>query len=288
MKRLYRLLALLLLACLLCACGTKNTVSLLDPLSTEGTSRRLAVHLSVYDGATHKSARLLEQSEGAKLLEKLRAVPARLADRDEYPELSLPLYGITGEKPDGTVFRLAFTRDYCITEDGLYYRFWFDFADALDDLGLSFSEQEIAEFPCAPILFVADHHVTGAAWRAELMTPAPVQTVTPPAGISASPGQWNGSTLTVSFRNDSGAVWGYGSDFTVEVCLDGIWYSLPYAMHDRPIERWLVSYTIGDSKSAEQSYDVSAFYGVPACRGGLPAGQYRIVTNGTAVEFEVK
>lgn len=287
MRQIFRLLSLLLLICLLVSCGQKNTVSLLDPLAADDAAQRLAVRLSVYDGTSCRSARLLEHSEGAGLLERLRAEPARLAAPDEVPALSLPIYGITGEKPDGSIFRLAFTRDYCITEDGLYYRFWFDFDDALAGLSLNWSESDAADFPCAPILFVEDHPVSGAAWRAELMQAAPVQTVTPPAGISAALGQWNGSTLTVAFRNDSGAVWGYGNDFTIEVCLDGGWYSLPYAMHDRPIERWLVSYTIADSKSAEQSYAVSTLYGTPACRGGLPAGHYRIVTNGTAVEFEV-
>lgn len=288
MKRLRLLLFLLALAAVLSGCGApKNTVSPLDPLSTGDAAQRLAVTLSVYDGETVQSTRLLDSSGGGALLERLRAVPAQLETADDAPTITFPIYGLTGEKPDGTIFRLAFIDDYCITEDGLFYRFWFDFADALAGGGWTWSTGSIAEFPCAPILFVENNGITEPTWRAALMHPAPEQTITPPVGITAEAAHWNGAALTVTFRNDSGSTWSYGSEYRAEVCLDGVWYTLPYAMNDYPFGWWLVSYSLADGKTVEETYAISNLYGVPARHGYLPAGLYRIVTNGLTVEFEV-
>ncbi len=288
MKRSSLCLCLLALVILLCACGApKNTVSLLDPLAVSDAAQRLNVTLSVYDGERVKSTRLLDRSEGGELLDRLRAVPAQPELTAPVP-ITLPVYGITGEKPDGTTFRLAFIEDYCITEDGLFYRFWFDFADALGKGSWTWSDGSFAEFPCASLLFVEDNGITAPTWRTELLPAAPEQTITPPAGITASLVDWSGVDLTVSFRNDSGAIWTYGDEYRIEFAADGVWYTLPYAMTDYPLSWWLISYSLADSQTAEETYNVNGRYGVPACHGYLPVGRYRIITNGLAVEFEAK
>lgn len=289
MKRPALFLALLCAAALLWSCGTpKNTISPLDPLATADAAQRMPITISVYDGETVRSMKpfALLNNGGSALIEQLRAVPAQL-ETEIVPAITFPIYGITGEKPDGTVFRLAFIDDYCITEDGLFYRFWFDFEEALTRRSWDWSSGSIVEFPCAPILFVENNGITEPSWRADLMLPAPAQEISPPSGITAEFVQWDGGSLTIAFRNDSGATWSYGSEYRVEVCMDGIWYTLPYHMNDFPIGWWLVSYSLGDGKTAEQSYNVSSLYGVPARYNHLPAGLYRIITNGLAVEFEV-
>ena len=288
MKRTALILCLLALAILLYACGTpKNTVSLLDPLAANDAGQRLSITLSVYDGETVKSTRLLDRTEGNRLLEQLRAVPAQPELTDIVP-IALPIYGLTGEKPDGSAFRLAFINDYCITEDGLFYRFWFDFDDALSDGSWSWSDGSFAEFPCAPLLFIEDNGITAPAWRTDLLPTAPAQTITPPAGISATLADRSGLELMLQFRNDSGAMWIYGDEYRIEYAADSIWYTLPCAMTDYPLEGWLISHSLADSQTAEATYRIGSRYGVPACHSGLPAGQYRIVTNGFAVEFAVK
>ncbi len=275
-----RTLASLLLLCLLVpltSCRAEGGNTLFDTVSTEGSP--LSFH--IYD-ETYRDNRIYNEAL-SRLLEEMRGVPVTL-DRDWTPsDVTLPIYGFSATKTNGKQFAIAFSGGRAITQDGIAYFFDYDFSrlesrfDWAEEWTEGISDAGPVSLPCAPILLIENN-----TWRHDLMKPAGEQMPVPPDGISAEPAAWNGADLTVTLRNASTQPWEYGDSFRAEVCIAGVWYPIPRRMTEYPVGFHLVAYGLLPDMEVEKTYNVYNLYGF------TPAGRYRIVTNGLAVEYEVE
>ncbi len=273
----------LLLALFLAACGAASADApadaaparngegntLFNAVRTEGT-----MDFFLYDGETTRSNYVW--GEGAlSLLRALKAVSA-IPDPDWSPaDVTLPIYGITAQTTDYRLFQAAVSNGRLITQDGSAY--FFDFDPSIENAiawNGEWRSYATAIFPCARHLLLDE-----GRWKTELMLPSPERKA--PDGITAELTAWDGTTAAVTFRNDSGKDFTFGTPFSVEYLKNGVGYPIPEAIDEYAHAFTDIGYLLQDGKTWQEKYAVEAYY------GKLPAGRYRLIAAGLAVEFTV-
>jgi hypothetical protein len=150
------------------------------------------------------------------------------------------------------------------------YRFDFDFA-ALETQ-YTWSDRDavlpFTHFPCARFLTL-----DGSGWHSRLLSPA--AELDPPAGVTMTLDSWDQDTVTATLAADSRTDWLYGERFTLQVCLDGVWYELPTMPGHGMFHLVALHLPAGEQKT--QTFHLALY-------GALPAGRYRIAFNELSVE----
>ena len=286
MKRLITLLPLIISICLLCACGTStqgmpqadggaSTETPADNGLLDGASPETSA-LSIYewDGSTLTRHTLYETAYVTEILKELRSEPVFPVPDDWTPEkLSTPVYGLEIGKTDGFTLEAAWSNGVWIAGDGTKYSFDYPFQELFaryqwdEDI-----QNSIATIPCARHL--AEYE---GKWYPGFMAKAAQPE--PPAGISMALTEQTDKALTVTFLNQSGAEWDYGTYYSLDVEIDGVYYSVPttsggnWGFED-------IGIILPDGESQTRQYDLTSY-------GTLPDGDYRIVASGISAEFTI-
>lgn len=229
-----------------------------------------ALEFFVYDGENTKLWYLFNNSQEKEILKAISAVPAEKAE-DWSPELfTAPAYGFEICDTDGWALEAVWSNGYWITQDGEAYRFDYDFGTFLDKY--DWSDESAAMLPCAHIICR-----NGDKWYADRLSPPYIDEVAPDY-ISAELVEQTENNITVKYTNSGSEEWMYGLHFSVDVRLDGEWYSVPtitghWAFSD-------IGLILMPEQPREEVYDLSMY-------GELPPGEYRVSANGCTVEFVV-
>ena len=157
--------------------------------------------------------------------------------------------------------------------DGSSYRFDYDFEDMLQAYPWSEADtfQNLTVMPCASYMAK-----TEAGWNRNFLTEAEETAV--PEGITMEIAEQTAEEIVARFCNRSGAEWGYGHAFSLQVLLEDTWYSVPAEQEMCFTEELMV---LQDGGEQTETYRLTPY-------GDLPAGIYRIVsTEDLWVEFEI-
>lgn len=251
--------------------GEAVTGNTLMANASPGTS---ALEFFVYDGENTKLRYLFNNSQENEILRAISAVPAEKAE-DWSPELfTAPAYGFEIGDTGGWALEAVWSNGYWITQDGEVYRFDYDFGTFSDKY--DWSDERVskaaAALPCAHIICR-----DGDKWYADRLSPPYVDEEAPDYISAELVGQTE-DKITVKYTNSGSADWMYGLHFSVDVCLDGEWYSVPtitghWAFND-------IGLILKPEQPREEVYDLSMY-------GELPPGEYRVAANGCTVEFTV-
>ena len=232
-----------------------------------------ALAFYVYDGETVTQRYLFEAEETERLLGVLSAVSLSEAADWSPADLTLPVYGIEIGGKDGSTVQGAWSNGTWIAQDGTAYGFDFDLSAF--ETGYSWAEPTTWEtttiLPCARFLAQA---VDG--WQTEWMTPS--ARLVAPEGITAALLEQVDGALTIEFANHSGAEWTYGEAYSLQVLLDGVWYCVPELPGNWAFNS--IAYVLEDGGTAERTYSLAPY-------GELPAGNYRLETEGLTVKFTI-
>ena len=232
-----------------------------------------ALAFYVYDGETVEQRYLFETEETRQLLGVLSAVTLTEAADWTPADLTLPVYGIEIGGKDGWTVQGAWSNGHWIAQDGTAYRFDYDFSM----LPQKYSWADVTEWntttilPCARFLAQA---VDG--WHTEWMTPS--ATLVAPEGITAELAESKKDAVTIRLTNHSETEWMYGDGFSLQVLLDGVWYNVPELPGNWAFNA--IGYSLPAGETTERTYRLD-FY------GGLPAGTYRLETEGLTAEFNI-
>lgn len=262
------LLGLLLLSG--CAAAGVETVDLMPTASPETSA--LAIY--IYDGETITRQFLFETEQvRTKALRDFRAAKAVPVEVD-VTTLQPPYYGLeVGSTEIGSQHGL-WADGFFIMDDGTSYEMDYDFETLLADYPWTDSDtfRSLTIMPCA------DHMAkTEAGWNRNFLTPAAEPEW--PDQIDVTLMEQTEKTLTLQLANHSGSEWGYGYAFHVDVLLEDRWYTIPAEEEMAFIEILLM---LPDQVSQKETYDLTPY-------GHLPAGDYRLVTEGGPwVEFEIE
>ena len=108
------------------------------------------------------------------------------------------------------------------------------------------------------------------------MTAASVRPVQEPQNISIRLTGWHKDRAEIVIRNHSGKEWIYGRGYSLEVLIDGVWYSVPGNEFSVAAD--------GTGLPAGTEHRIV----IPLERfGDLPAGTYRLRFNGLSVEHTI-
>ena len=98
------------------------------------------------------------------------------------------------------------------------------------------------------------------------------------AGVTARLTGQTSELITAEFLNERITEWYYGYDYSVQVLLNDVWYTIPPERLVPIIEVLRILPAGGSSKEA---FSLEPY-------GNLPAGLYRVFCNGLTVEFSIE
>ena len=251
--------------------GEAVTGNTLMANASPGTS---ALSFFVYDGENSKLWYLFNNSQENEILRAISAVPAEKAENWSPELFTAPAYGFEISDTDGWALEAVWSNGYWITQDGEVYRFDYDFGTFSDKYDWSdervFSAADM--LPCAHIICR-----DGDKWYADRLSPVYIDEEVPDYISAELVGQTE-DKITVKYTNSGSEEWMYGMFFSVDVLLDGEWYSVPTITGHWAFPA--IGIVLEPEQPREEVYDLSMY-------GELPPGQYRVVANGCTVEFTV-
>lgn len=269
-----KLLSVLFLLLLLAGCGSMTggkteTVDLMPGASPSNS----ALSLYVYDGNTITRQHLFEtEAVRADALEPFQKAKARSAEVD-LTTLKPPFYGLEMGGADGWPVYGLWSDGYFIMGDGSVYEFDYDFETMQRQVPFSESEefQTLTVLPCASHVAKSE-----SGWNTAFLTRAEASEA--PAGVTARLTGQTSETITAVFRNERHVEWYYGYAYSVQVLLDGVWYTIPA---ERPVPFIEVLRILPVGGSSEEVFSLEPY-------GDLITGSYRVFCNSLTVEFEVE
>lgn len=270
MKFLKFTVAMFAAGILLTSCGTSEPNHLFETASPETSM----MSIYVYDGTSTTCYRISDNPAEEEMLAKLAntsAVPAEVTTKD----VELPVYGFEIGTTDGWGLNMAWSNGYLYNRDGAVYEFDFDFGGLLEDYSFEKADEwdSVLVLPCARYLAEdAD------GWNAELMSPVMKETAVQ-EGITLEI-DYDGEKIDAVFWNYGTEDWSFGTSYSVQVNLDGIWYYVP----TDPVTNWAfnsIGYVLEAGGDWEETYSLNMY-------GDLPAGLYRFVAYGLTAEFTIE
>lgn len=234
-----------------------------------------ALLFSVYDGETVKNLWLFSFSQEKEILNVISAVPAEKA-MNWSPELfTAPAYGFHIGDTYGGALEAVWSNGYWITQDGEAYSFDFDFGAFSDKY--DWSDESVssaaAALPCAYIICR-----NGDKWYADRLSPPYTDEEEAPDYISAELVEQTEGTVTIKYTNNGSEDWLYGLHFSLDVLLNGEWYSVPTITGNWAFDD--IGLILNPEQQQERAYSLWMY-------GELPPRQYRIAANGCIVEFTI-
>lgn len=262
-----------LLLCCLCVC-------LLTLFSSCGKSNGLLaevipekdkmVTLMEYQKDDSVSYTMSDSEAVDKFLEQIDRLSAEPAKEWTNELVTLPIYCVAVlQKPEGDALGAHITygywsNGYWIASDGQAYQMKLP----TESLKADYEWEEEKPFSTIRTLAAVKPLVVDEqGWKKEFLTEAQSAATIPGLVTSATK---EGDTLTVSIDNQGkSAYMGDKYDYVVEVCLDEVWYDLPFAVWGR--------YSRGDVPWFDPGVKSTLTYSLDIY-GSLPAGTYRLVT----------
>lgn len=262
-----KIFGVLLSALFLTACGGEPN-TLFDTASPETS----LMAFYVYDGAEMICYYLSDDTAEWEIINEMKTTSAKPVEVTTN-DVMFPAYGFEIGSTDGWGLNMAWSNGYLYNRDGEVYEFDFDFGKLLDEYAFEEKDEwdSVLVLPCVRYL-VQDEN----GWNAELMNPSAEPEA--PDGITVEI-DYTGETIEATFRNDGTEPWGFGTYWSLQVNLDGVWYEVPAS----PVSNWGfpdIGYELAAGGTWDETYHTEMY-------GDLPAGQYRFYAFGVTDEFTI-
>ena len=220
------------------------------------------LYFSWFDGKEGLSGAFY--AERYEIVEELKKVKATLAPDFTPDKMTYPVYALDPTEKNGGSLPFLWTNGYIITGDGTAYHFKYDFSK-LQKKGFSYGyTREILSVSELPNGFRLVQ--SNGIWEKTCLTKAQDEAST--EGILLQVTARNDEKLSLKLENATSKTWTYGEPYTLQVLLDGDWYSVPIMTSDL-YDFTLVAYILEPGQSKDLSCSLTPY-------GKLPAGQYRI------------
>ena len=268
MKKMLSFLLCIVSLLSLFGCGNAGGNDLWDEASP-GTS---AMHFYRFDEAGGYGSITFDQTDEGRILSRLSAVDATPVSDWTAEKVTLPVYGIKIGTKDGMGILAAWSNGYLILRDGSVYEYDFDFSVLESDYAWEYSRAPVSlsAMPCGRLLSEGTD-----GWIADRLFPA--EELTPPEGITMAFKELTAEKITVKLTNTNETDWMFGESFSLHVLLDDTWYRVP-ELDDKNYMFNSIGIILPAGESTEKNYSLGSY-------GALPEGTYRLVVEGTSVEF---
>lgn len=266
--KLRNFIAIPVIAAMLCGCAASaEKVDLLPNANVEMSA--LALY-SCVDGKVQREF-LFDQRQEQEILDKLKNISVQdiPADSERLSALSGDIYALEIGTGEGDVS--GFWQDgVWITDDGTAYSVDVDFSAILNDY--DWGEENSGSMAWIPNIYYQAKR--GGKWNTAYLEKSGADSENT---LDFKIQRVENSMIYTKITNNSAEEAGFGLSFSLDVKLDGEWYSIP---SEQVMEFNDIAMLLSAGESTEQSYDFTGY-------GTLPAGDYRIVTDFGAAEFTV-
>ena len=267
--KLRNIVILPLMAAILSGCtGSVKKVDLLPDANAESSA--LALY-SCIDGEVQRQF-LFDRSQEQKIIDRLKSFPVQdiPADSDRLNNLSGDIYALEIGTGEGEVSGF-WQGGVWITDDGTAYETDIDFKSFLNNYG--WSDKDSGALTWIPnIHYQAKRR---GQWNTAYLEKSKVNSDNILDFVIQ---RVENNVIYTKITNNSAEETAFGVGFSLDVKLDGEWYSIP-AEQDMVFNS--IAMILPAGESAEESYDFSGY-------GTLPAGEYRIVTDFGTAEFSAE
>lgn len=269
-KRIVTLICIFVLVFNLCGCTKTGGNTLMQYAAPESS----ALMLYTYDGEEGNHYTIYDAATEKEIIADLAKVNVKQVDDWNHDKLTYPIYGLWIGTAGGMSLEVAWSNGYWITMDGAVYTFDYDFEKLLDDYTWEDKRSftSTTALPCARELLLSEE-----GWVTEMLTPA--EEADAPENVSMVLTEQEGKLLTVELTNHGTEEWCYGTYFSVQALVDGVWYRVPTTP-----ENWGfndIAMILPPGETREESYNLTMY-------GQLPAGTYRLLVEGMTAEFEIE
>lgn len=238
----------------------------------------------VFDGSGGWYDWISDMDTERDILAELAGVNARPVEDFSSDKVTFPMYAVTIGSKDGRGLHMLWTNGYLITRRGEVYKFDYDFGQTMDSLDwgnewtrppYAGSRNGISHVSGMPnVRYLA---LENGVWNSSFLRPA--DSPKPPANVTMELVEWTDEHVSVTISSSRSDEWVYGRGFSLEVLLDGTWYTVPQT----PDENWGFTsegLLLQPGKENKENYSLAMF-------GELPPGHYRLVMCGLYVEQDV-
>ena len=239
------------------------------------------VYISYFEDGRVISAYVGRNRDIAEILNIISANPAERAEDWSGRMVTSPIFGISATDVPGWAAEGVWSNGYWITQTGEAYRLDLDM-DLLKKIIVQCTEKSVSEDvvpiawqPCGTYLCRDEN-----GWIAEYMVPAYdfYYSAEFTENVTARIAEKTENSVTLEYTNNGEKEWMYGKHYNLDVQLDGEWYDVP----EQP-GNWGftdIGYILPAGETRLETYDFLMY-------GDLPAGRYRITSNGFAIEFDI-
>lgn len=239
-----------------------------------------SVTVSYFEDGREMSAYIDKSSMISEFLSVISANPAERVWDWSGEKVESPILGISATDASGWAFEGVWSNGYWINQYGEAYRLDLDMVQ-MKKLIVQYDTKSVSEDvpiawqPCGTFLC----RDKNGGWIAEHLSLPMLLPQEAPENVTAEIVANTGSSVTVQYTNNGEKEWMYGEGYSLEVQLDGEWYTVP----EKP-GNWgftSVGIILPAGETRRETYNFYMY-------DDLPAGRYRAVTNGFALEFEPK
>lgn len=264
-KKLIIVLVCIAVLCVILFCACKQGNDLFNAASPTTS----ALHFTCSGDGSGFSAWLYDAAKEQQIISDLSRAKATPANNWTPELVTQPIYGISIGGFNTFGVTAAWSNGYLILQDGSVYKFDYDFSKLKD----AYEWEDVTESAYYPNQYYLARNE--GQWYAKFLTPA--ESKPAPEDITLSISAVEDGRIIALLTNASSEEWVYGESFSLDVLLDGVWYSVP----TEPSVNWGfidLAYILPAGEARTEHYNLGMF-------GDLPAGTYRLVVEGLTAEF---
>lgn len=259
-------LGLLIILTALTGCSRKADRVLLEQASPDTS----ALYLCTFDGETLKAKWLFDRTKEKEIIRAIDSLKTREVKTECINEMKAPYYGLQITDKQGNDISLTYSSGYWLTQDGKVYKAAYDFEQAIREAGDEEWENYTGGF------YMPNSGILGK-YDLRFLAKSPELEATK-NGVTLSFVSMGEDSVTVRLQNDSDETFFYGTYYSLQKEINGVWYILPHVLNGYGFND--IGILLEPGESTEEVCSLVMY-------GELEAGHYRIEKEGLAAEFSI-
>lgn len=243
-----------------------NNIKLLENASPSTS----AMSFHYFDGKNTEIKWLYDEKEEQKIIDEINNVVTKKGDSSLITEFTAPCYGLEITDKDGYMIWLTYCNGLWLSKDGSIYEADYNFEKLYNNISSDSSDiiSGGAGMTNAGLLGEYDTRYYSIAPEMSSMKD----------GVELSISAIEGNTVTVLIQNNSSEDFIYGTYYSLNKEIDGVWYVLPPKLSNYGFTDIAMILSGGESK--EEQCDLTMY-------GELSDGHYRIEKAEMVAEFTI-
>lgn len=266
MKKGFTLGVCIIILLLSVGCGKHQDCILLDHASPDTSS----MTFYYFDGEKTEIRWLYDEAQEKEIIKKINSLPTKMVNSEQIADMKEPCFGLEISDSDGYDIWLTYSNGLWLLKDGTVYTSKYDFEKLYSSIpreGMYVMDGGIYMLNSA---YLGEYDLRYYQ-KAEEMCDTLDE-------VSISVESFDGSSVTLNIQNDSSEDFYYGTYYSLQKQIDGVWYRLPVKLSNYGFTD--IGMILNSHSSTQEQCDLTMY-------GKLEEGHYRIEKEKMVAEFVV-